>query len=201
MAQYLKESVRNDIAQAALRVFARDGYEGARIPDIAAAAGISTGNVYRYFKSKDELFYSVVDQKFAASFLRVLRRRVRALQAVDKADDLTSKNAADALLEFWIEHRLKVVVILSCAQGSAYESFPRKVVRELARLTTAHFARVGLPPSLDQHRTFVLEHIFQNTVLMIVAILRDSHDETTLRARFEAFWRYQLAGLHSLFTA
>lgn len=200
MPQYLKEEVRKEIARAALETFAADGYAGARIPDIAARAGVSTGNIYRYFKNKDELFYAVVDEPFAATFLRVLRRRVRALQAVRDPvqPDEAAWRAADELLAFWIENRLKVVVILSRAQGSRYEDFPGRIVHELARLTTAHYCRRAGAEALDPNRVFVLERVFENTLAMIVAILLSTDDAAVIRARFTSFWRYQLAGLPAL---
>jgi AcrR family transcriptional regulator len=100
MPQVLKDEVRAAIAQAALGAFAREGFAGARMPEIAAGAGISTGNIYRYFKSKDELFYAVVDVRFAAAFLRLLRRRVQALRASpDLASlDARAQEAVDELL-------------------------------------------------------------------------------------------------------
>ncbi len=199
MAQYLKEEVRQDIVRAALNVFARDGYEKARISDIAADAGISSGNIYRYYKNKDDLFYSVIDERFAASFLRVLRKRVRTLRTRREKNgvDADSTRAAEELLDFWIQHRLKVVVILARAQGSKYEDYSNKVVHELARLTMTHFAMDGVP-SGDRDRNFILERIFENTITTIVSILLDSWDEATIRTRFQAFWHFQLAGLGGL---
>lgn len=47
------------IFNAALRVFARDGLSRSKISDIAAEAGISTSTFYEYYKSKEELAYDV----------------------------------------------------------------------------------------------------------------------------------------------
>lgn len=47
------------ILNAALRVFARDGISRSRIADIAAEAGISTSTLYEYYKSKEDLAYDV----------------------------------------------------------------------------------------------------------------------------------------------
>ena len=50
---------RERIVAAALQLVAQEGYGGAGIPAIAAAAGLSTGALYRYFASKAELFDEV----------------------------------------------------------------------------------------------------------------------------------------------
>ena len=47
------------ILNAALRVFSRDGISRSRIADIAAEAGISTSTLYEYYKSKEDLAYDV----------------------------------------------------------------------------------------------------------------------------------------------
>ena len=51
---------RDDIVEAALKIFDRDGFEGARIDDVAAEAGIAKGTVYLYFANKEALFEGVV---------------------------------------------------------------------------------------------------------------------------------------------
>ena len=51
-----RASVREQILDGARRAFAAGGYLGASVPDIAAAAGVSVGLIYRYFASKQELF-------------------------------------------------------------------------------------------------------------------------------------------------
>ncbi len=50
---------RERIVTAALKLVASEGYAGTGIPAIAAAAGLSTGALYRYFPSKAELFDEV----------------------------------------------------------------------------------------------------------------------------------------------
>ncbi len=48
------------LLRAAAKVFAEQGYEGAQTPDIAAAAGVSTGAFYRYFTDKKQVFLEVL---------------------------------------------------------------------------------------------------------------------------------------------
>lgn len=63
------------ILNAALRVFARDGISRARIADIAAEAGISTSTLYEYYKSKEDLAYDV-PMSHLASFFEEYRQAV-----------------------------------------------------------------------------------------------------------------------------
>ena len=57
--QRLRERQRANILDAALRVFARSG-PSASMSEIAEAAGVSQGLAYRYFASKEEIYYALV---------------------------------------------------------------------------------------------------------------------------------------------
>jgi AcrR family transcriptional regulator len=50
---------RQEILDAAKKVFSRRGFKGATMEDIASEAELSTGTLYLYFKSKDELYFSL----------------------------------------------------------------------------------------------------------------------------------------------
>ena len=45
--------------EAAVRVFARDGFHGSRVGDIAEEAGVAHGLLYHYFRSKDEVLETI----------------------------------------------------------------------------------------------------------------------------------------------
>ncbi len=51
------------ILDAAIRVFAQKGFNGARISDVAEAAGVADGTIYLYFKSKDDLLLTIFEEK------------------------------------------------------------------------------------------------------------------------------------------
>ncbi|MDY7225150.1 TetR/AcrR family transcriptional regulator [Hyalangium rubrum] len=62
---------RRTILRAAIDVFARKGYHGCRIADVAKEAGVAYGLVYHYFKNKDELLETVFDACWSGFFTRV----------------------------------------------------------------------------------------------------------------------------------
>src|SRR5438874_9139399 len=52
---------RRTILRAAIEVFAKKGYHGCRIADVAREANVAYGLVYHYFKNKEELLESVFE--------------------------------------------------------------------------------------------------------------------------------------------
>jgi AcrR family transcriptional regulator len=55
---------RNQILDAAMPVFARLGFEHARMDDIVEASGLSKGALYWYFKSKEEIITGILRRLF-----------------------------------------------------------------------------------------------------------------------------------------
>lgn len=47
---------------AAEKIFARDGFEAARLADIAALAGYTRGAFYAHFKSKEDIFFALLEE-------------------------------------------------------------------------------------------------------------------------------------------
>src|SRR5262245_55332889 len=200
MVQRLKPEVREKMLVAAEATFAESGYSSASMAAIARRAGVSTGNLYRYFVNKEELFYTIFTDAFARSLLRIVRRRVASLVEAENLVALGTKAQRDAeeLLQFWIDHRLKIVVLLDRATGSRYEYFAGRFINELMRPALAKLrSEAHASDDLGTLR-LTLQNIFRNTVRTIVSILEKHKREAALREAFSAFWSYQLAGLEGL---
>jgi len=87
--------------------FGRKGYEATTIRDIASAAGLGTGTVYRVIGSKDELLASIMEsfgRKVEAGWVSVLRSDATA---VEKLDALSWVNV-NALDRFSDEFRIQL---------------------------------------------------------------------------------------------
>ena len=58
----IRDTRRAEILAAAQNLFSRNGYHGTSIPDIARAAGISTGLIYYNFPSKEEILLACYEE-------------------------------------------------------------------------------------------------------------------------------------------
>jgi AcrR family transcriptional regulator len=63
-AERIPEGSRARLLDAAVGVFAQHGYAGATIDAIAAAADLSKGTLYWHFSSKEELFQTLLEERF-----------------------------------------------------------------------------------------------------------------------------------------
>src|SRR5882762_10339683 len=72
------EATRQKLLAAAERIFARDGFEAARLEDIAAGAGYTRGAFYANYGGKEEIFFALLEQwtrQRIDSVTAVLRRQ------------------------------------------------------------------------------------------------------------------------------
>ncbi|MCK6547928.1 TetR family transcriptional regulator [Myxococcota bacterium] len=65
-----REDKRRRIVDAAVEVFAEKGFFGARVAEIAEAAGVADGTIYLYFKSKDDILIAIFEEKMAEILVR-----------------------------------------------------------------------------------------------------------------------------------
>lgn len=83
-----QERTRDALLEAAASVFERAGYHGAKLEDVAAEAGVTTGAVYSNFDGKEDLFLALAD--------RQIERRLEMIRAVA---DAGAPAVVDAVVE------------------------------------------------------------------------------------------------------
>ena len=75
---HLAVEVRRAIINAAVEVLSEVGLERAKLGEIAQRAGTSVGNVYKYFGSKDEIFFAAIPPEFTGQLADRIRTQVEA---------------------------------------------------------------------------------------------------------------------------
>src|SRR5579875_3328166 len=92
--QQKSEATRRKLIASARRIFARDGFEAARIEDIAADAGHTRGAFYANFENKESLFLALLEQQVTEHTGRLSKR----LQACDSGEEKLA-----ALRQYYLE--------------------------------------------------------------------------------------------------
>lgn len=95
------------ILDAAVRVFARSGFHGARVGDIAEEAGIAHGLLYHYFASKEEVLQTVFRENWGE-----LLGRLRAVECATEPADEKLRGIVKILLRTWRNDPALVTVMV-----------------------------------------------------------------------------------------
>ena len=69
------ETTRDRLVAAAIEVFVAQGYDGARVQDIARAAGLTTGAIYANYRGKAELLFDAIGALAGVEVDALLNRR------------------------------------------------------------------------------------------------------------------------------
>lgn len=125
------ESRRQQVLDAALQVFARDGYGNAVVDDIARASSTSKGGVYFHFPSKQALFLALMDEAGGMLLSRVERAMAEETDPLAKGDA-----ALRAALATFGKNRTLARLLLVEAVGAGREFH--------AKLTELHAAFASL---------------------------------------------------------
>jgi AcrR family transcriptional regulator len=92
--QQKTEATRRKLLASARRIFARDGFEAARIEDIAAHSGHTRGAFYANFESKESLFLALLEQQ-VSDHISLLTARLQCCE--------TDQEKIAALREYYLE--------------------------------------------------------------------------------------------------
>lgn len=77
---------RADILSAAEKVFAAKGFYGSSMDEIARRAEFGTGSLYKYFKGKKDLYFSLIDEKVGEITSLVRAELGKDLSPMDKIE-------------------------------------------------------------------------------------------------------------------
>jgi AcrR family transcriptional regulator len=75
---------REDVIEAAIRVFSAKGYASASIQDVAEEVGVLKGSLYHYIDSKEDLLARIFEESDAQSFSLMEDSRNLDLEAVER---------------------------------------------------------------------------------------------------------------------
>ncbi len=92
----VQEEKRKQILDAAVRVFARSGYYGSRVGDIAEEAGVAHGLLYHYFASKEEVLQTIFRENWGE-----LLQRFREVERSGEPPAEKLAGIAKILLRTW----------------------------------------------------------------------------------------------------
>ncbi len=141
---------RRTILRAAIDVFARKGYHGCRIADVAREAGVAYGLVYHYFKNKDELLETVFETGWSG-FVARMRTVAESEGSLEEKVRGVTHVAFEA---YRVDPRAVKVLILEIARSPAGSRVNRQTAfTDMIRLSAEMFSRAQaageLRPDVD----------------------------------------------------
>lgn len=127
---------KQQIMEAALKVFSREGLHTARMDDIAEEAGLSKGALYWYFNSKDKIIASLLTNFFDREFSKIEEWVMK---------DDSARNLLQNLIDLIVEDLLSVKPFMSIIYEFWAMSFRNKRVGKFIRDSMHRYLDLIIP--------------------------------------------------------
>ncbi|WP_138495391.1 TetR/AcrR family transcriptional regulator [Paenibacillus pinistramenti] len=182
--QTQKEEVRDAILDAAAAEFRQYGYAEASMRRIAKGAGITTGNIYRYFRGKEELFDAIVGpiysqySSYASEYLQTADVHIGK---GEQAGDEFWCQVENALIGLIKASGQGLMLLICRSEGSKYESIKQEITHFAETLLLKLFsAAKPAGEALTAYQQTEVKMIAATLIEGIVLIIRGSPEPQTL---------------------
>lgn len=194
--QYLKDEIRQRILAAAREEFYTQGFTDASIRVIAKNAGISSGNVYRYFPSKALIFDELVGDVYE-QFIQTLSE----IEAQQTKKDLSHPSDCKSCLErvdkavlgLFASHQLEIRLLLFKSQGSAYANLKGEMLRLVQSTLLKSLPFDKMPETLANEHELAAGALAACLVESTCYVLEHSKEQTPINSLLN-----EIVLLHSL---
>lgn len=152
-----KEQRYNTILKAAETLFAQKGYHQTGIEEIADLAEVSTGSVYLYFKSKEDLLITMM-QEIGHQLRKLLGDE---LKSADYSFDSFKNIAFSFLRNFCGSHPEWIAIFFreSVGQSSEVEEQRRQLFSKLTDDIKEAFVKINMEQGVEQTGDFIPEMV------------------------------------------
>jgi AcrR family transcriptional regulator len=176
--QYLKDEVRNNITEEALKEFMEKGYEGASIRNIAKKSNTSVGNIYKYFKSKEDLYENLIGT--------VYHKLIDYINKFDKVEInekaiLIFYELMEKIMEIFNESSREISILLNQSKGSKYENCKGTFVDFITRIVTEEMKYELSVKGKKLNDIYTLYLTSYSLVECIAIIVRERQDGAEVR--------------------
>lgn len=202
MVQYKKDDIKEKIDSAALKIFVEKGYENTKISNIAAESKVSVGNIYRYYKSKEEIFYSIAPESVLEELKSILINKV-VLAKDKRADEIESTNnfhlINEEFIDYIIKNREQVLIMFNGSKGTRYEEIKDEIINYIIENVKEHYSKENNEVIYDSTNYKVIKIIYENLIQMMAQVLKESTSPEDIKKTFKILNFYHLFGVTNLF--
>ncbi len=168
--QVLKEEVRRNILAAGKELFYEKGYNNASIRDIARKAGITEGNVYRYFTNKENILEGIV----YPAYEQIMEFITFSEQMIEEGGTYSFQKFRDiinqSILRIAKEFRLELLILFKGTTGTRFEKTREEVIMLIEkRIYEGMLKKVCLEAQEAVFLSKIIAHAFLDSLIMVIS--------------------------------
>ena len=200
--QTLKTDIKQRILQVAHREFIKNGVQRTCIRNVARKAGVTVGNLYHYFDSKDTLFCAVLQPLLTALDRYILSHNDEEFLSINVFDLRQQQvNHITTMLTLVKQFRPELRLLLFNAKGTSLEGYNNKIIdhqmkagMEYLRLMKERY------PHINTDISPFLTHLTCSTWMTLFCELVEHEDysEEKIKLALEQYVTFGMAGWKEL---
>ena len=181
---------KRQLLETALDLFSRKGFEGTTTKELASAAGVAEGIIFRHFPSKQALYTAALDYKVQSGEAQDWWTEIKACVERDDDEALFRTIASRILRSYRTDPRFERMVLFAALEGHelalAYmrqQSFPLiQLLDEYLQRRQSQGALLGLRPMFILSAIFGMAHHYAQVSEMFGFIPERPPDEEVVEA-------------------
>ena len=189
--QYLKDEIKENIVRSALNEFKEKGFDGASIRSIAQNAKMTSGNIYRYFDSKEKLFEFIMNpvyEKLVQFGERFDNEVISSKVSFVNFDSMTMiKEIYGDILETFSQYGTELMILYDKSEGTRFSGIIDRIKAIIYKILKEVYLYELKNNGKEVKDEFILYVIASSFVEGIGDILRNVSDGGRIRNLVESY--------------
>jgi AcrR family transcriptional regulator len=168
----MTEEIKEKILDAATTIFAQNGFDGARTRDIAALAKVNISTLHYHFKSKDNIYGSVIKKIHEISSQHMMPTMIEQKKIIDSSKDkkeiieaikLMSLTFVEVILNPQNKRYAKIIAFEQIDQSKHFKMIFENVMRRVCEPFTEAVGKI-MNKKHDSIEVILLTHSLHSTL-------------------------------------
>lgn len=196
-----EKETRERLLESARKEFAEKGFMKASLQNICKNAGVTTGALYFFFKDKDELFRSIVEEPLHR-VQDVMQQHYNfekcALEKGQSHQHNEDEDASLQVIHLLYQYREDVLILLTRSQGSSLENIQDQFV-DISEQHYRSIMYMAQPEEAQKVADSVYHWVAHMEIETFIYIITHIEKEEDALVHMKYSLRYMISGWHGLF--
>ncbi len=187
--QVKKADIKKQIDQASLVLFSQKGFKNTTVYDIALKAGLSVGNIYRYYPRKELILREIIPSDLLENLLELVRNKIQVWKDTGGKGQLNILNS-EQLVEFLFSNRYQILILFK------QNNIPDQLADEISSILKAVYRNKDNAGDIEFRMSQVF---FKKMIEMMEEALSFYQYEDDLKQAFRLVHSYHMFGITGIF--
>lgn len=200
--QVLKEEVKQSILDSGKAEFLKNGFEKTSMRQIAKSAGTTIGNLYNYFSSKEEIFYTITTPAFD-EFISLLNNHEDESFKDFTFDESVNIDFLETIIKFSFNKYDSMfdssfLILVDGSKGTKYEDIKSRFIDLLSEHLSVHIKDINISNTNEQNHFGFCHAVASGFIEGMMDILRCSYSKEEKKNLLTEYVLFYITGVFNI---